>query len=249
MDSGRITDGGEVSFEELIFKLPKPYFQDDDVAIYNSDCRLVLPLIPDKSIDLVLTDPPYPREFMWVWEYLSEHSSRIIKELGWVASYSGSMYLPEVITSLTKHLHYRSTIAILHAQRNFSWANRMIDGWKPVFVLSTHNHFRDELRQNVMWPSSADKRFHEWGQAEKESMFLIVDYSKIGSLVLDPFLGSGTTAFCAKKLGRKCIGIEIEEKYCEIAAKRCSQSVLRLDSPEKVTTPSPADFFPHITKQ
>src|SRR3990170_4767612 len=101
MDSGRITDGGEVSFEELIFKLPKPYFQDDDVAIYNSDCRLVLPLIPDKSIDLVLTDPPYPREFMWVWEYLSEHSSRIIQELGWVASYSGSMYLPEVITSLT----------------------------------------------------------------------------------------------------------------------------------------------------
>ncbi|KKL72441.1 hypothetical protein LCGC14_2084950, partial [marine sediment metagenome] len=47
-------------------------------------------------------------------------------------------------------------------------------------------------------------------------------------VILDPFLGSGTTAYCAKKLNRKCIGIEIEEKYCEIAANRCRQSVMEL---------------------
>jgi len=48
-------------------------------------------------------------------------------------------------------------------------------------------------------------------------------------LVLDPFLGSGTTCYCAKKLNRKSIGIEIEEKYCEIAARRCSQEVMELN--------------------
>ena len=56
--------------------------------------------------------------------------------------------------------------------------------------------------------------------------YLIATYTDGGGLILDPFLGSGTTAYCAKRLNRKCIGIEIEEKYCEIAAKRCSQGYL-----------------------
>ena len=58
--------------------------------------------------------------------------------------------------------------------------------------------------------------------------YLLGVYTNNGDLILDPFLGSGTTTYCAKKLNRHCIGIEIEEKYCEIAAKRCSQGVFNL---------------------
>jgi len=57
---------------------------------------------------------------------------------------------------------------------------------------------------------------------------ILAVFSDPGDLILDPFLGSGTTAVVAKKLNRKCIGIEIEEKYCEIAANRCRQEVFNL---------------------
>jgi len=53
----------------------------------------------------------------------------------------------------------------------------------------------------------------------------IRSWTNVGDTVLDPYLGSGTTAKAAKSLNRKCIGIEIEERYCEIAANRCRQSV------------------------
>jgi len=58
----------------------------------------------------------------------------------------------------------------------------------------------------------------------------ILSWSNPSDLILDPFLGSGTTAYCAKKLNRKCIGIEIEERYCEIAANRCRQTVMNFDT-------------------
>jgi len=56
----------------------------------------------------------------------------------------------------------------------------------------------------------------------------LTSHSINDGLILDPFLGSGTTCYCAKKLNRYSIGIEIEEKYCEIAAKRCCQEVMEL---------------------
>ena len=83
---------------------------------------------------------------------------------------------------------------------------------------------------NVWHYSFKDKiQYNHPTQKPIELIMDIIRYSSNeGDLILDPFLGSGTTCLAAKKLNRKCIGIEISEKYCEIAATRCSQGVMQL---------------------
>lgn len=67
---------------------------------------------------------------------------------------------------------------------------------------------------------------HMGGKPEELMRAIVLDYSKDGETILDPFMGSGTTLVAAKRLGRKAIGIELNEAYCEVAAKRLAQGAL-----------------------
>ena len=70
------------------------------------------------------------------------------------------------------------------------------------------------------------RTLHKWGQGTMLEPLLIL--TDTGDTILDPFAGSGTTLRAAKDMGRKAIGIEIDERYCEIAAMRCAQEVMEL---------------------
>ena len=69
---------------------------------------------------------------------------------------------------------------------------------------------------------------HPGPRSLKAARWLLSWWSDEGETILDPFMGSGTTLRAAKDLGRKAIGIEIEERYCELAAKRMAQTVMPL---------------------
>jgi len=88
------------------------------------------------------------------------------------------------------------------------------------------------LNDPVDW---CKNRTHPCPKPEKFMRWLVSKGSLDGELILDPFMGSGTTLVAAKQLGRRAIGIEIEEKYCAIAVDRLRQSVLDFDPPRPAT--------------
>ena len=97
---------------------------------------------------------------------------------------------------------------------------------KPIFNFQTFKEMHNFIETGLV---QGNERLNHTTQKPVLVINKLIHIStNIGDLILDPFLGSGTTAYCAKKLNRKCIGIEIEEKYCEMAAKRCSQMVFDL---------------------
>jgi len=258
-------------------ELPPAYYQDDAVYIIHGDCREVLPLIPDKSIDLVLTDPPYKIGYA-VWDngefghFTDEWLKScflLLQDKGTMWSFMGYErvfeFVPLLQTYGSVHLENwviwarqkgRGSSKHLKSQRedifhttktvNFVWNNlKMLREVVTPYVKDgkPRGWFINEEGKRVRWTglgnvwvytapqynSLTDKQEHP---AQKPSLLferLILLSSNKSNLIIDPFLGSGTTAYCAKKLNRKCIGIEIEEKYCEIATKRCSQSVMRLE--------------------
>jgi site-specific DNA-methyltransferase (adenine-specific) len=94
--------------------------------------------------------------------------------------------------------------------------------WAVLRAKKINNRVDAQMNRDVLTT-------HDSQKPQKIITQLLLWGSEENNLVLDPFLGSGTTCHCAKKLNRYSIGIEIEEKYCEIAAKRCSQEVMEFN--------------------
>lgn len=216
--------------------LPTPYFQDDSVTIYHADCRDILPLLP--KVDLVLTDPPYGIAY----------SSKDM-------SYPGAQFMESIrgdetqdmVTWLLSLVDDSQTFVIWGAN-NFPrllpfagvwlcWDKRVIDeadavfGWPFELAWVNKRHGKAHLYRiqhggAINADGNNTPRYHPTQKPVHLFKRIIQDFN--GQTILDPFMGSGTTLRAAKDLGHKAIGIEIEEKYCEIAAKRMSQSVMAL---------------------
>jgi site-specific DNA-methyltransferase (adenine-specific) len=204
-----------IDFKDLPAK-DKIYYQDDSVVIYHGDCREILPLIPDKSIDLVLTDPPYPDQHLEYGD--SDITFLTALDCRQLIFWSAKAEFPLDYTAI--HIWNKMTGCASEYERIFER-----NGAKNYKVFSRHK-LANEIDANYQHDVFTG---HKSQKPANLITKLMEPFCKSGALILDPFLGSGTTAYCAKKLGRKCISIEIEEKYCEIAAKRCSQTVMKLD--------------------
>ncbi len=200
--------------------LPKPYYEHDGITIYHGDCREILPHLP--RVDLVLTDPPYGvGKAEWDDGFLDLDFMKDASEV------FGVMPGVSNIVSMTRAFRrsiYRWTLCA-YISNGMTRGAFGFGNWIPLLVyapeeLSLHKNMQDHKQFSI----GREAKPEHPSPKPIEVIKWFVD-SLPGEVVLDPFMGSGTTLRAAKDLRRKAIGIEIEEKYCEIAAKRLEQEV------------------------
>ena len=183
--------------------------------------------IPDESIDAIITDPPYPKEFVPLFDDLGALAARVLKPGGSLIALVGQSYLPQYMELLSRHLDYHWTIGVHMpgGQAVQLWAKEVNTFWKPALWFTKGPRDgqwqSDFIRTDV---NNNDKAHHHWGQSEQLTLGLIERGSLRGDTVLDPFMGGGTTGVVCQGNGRKFIGVEVDEAAARGAIKRMAEA-------------------------
>ena len=194
------------------------------VTITHGDFREALPAnLSDGSVDLILTDPPYPGEYAHLFTDLADVASTILKPSGVLIALVGQYHLREYMARLDEHLRYRWMGAyMVPGPRNRVHAARVGTGWKPLLVYTRTDAPKDLpwLLDDVVASSGDDKQHHHWGQNVGPFATLIEALTDPGALVVDPFVGGGTTAVAAKAAGRRFFGCDVDASAVTTATER-----------------------------
>lgn len=210
----------------------KPYYEDDQVTLYHGDCREVTAWL---DADVLVTDPPYGiayqsgsrREVLAASIANDEdttHRDAILEDWGErPALVFGTWRIPRP--------HLTHTRLIWDTKGALGMGNLSVP-WKPsdqeVYVLGYGFEGRRDTNVLTHAPVQSTGKGGRVHPHEKPIGLLQALMAKCPAAwtVADPFAGSGSTLVAAKQLGRRAIGVELEERYCEIAAKRLTQDTL-----------------------
>lgn len=208
--------------------LPTPYYRSADgtVEIHCGDCLDLLPMIPSGSVDAVVTDPPYGCNFGYdiyidTPENFQSTMDAVIPQLRRIAAF---VVMPAGDRMALRRMYEVHNLDWLIAWFKGSPGTRSpigFNSWEPHPCwgkppVAMHDAFHTRCGFEI--------NGHPCPKPVAWARWLVERAALPSSTILDPFLGSGTTAVACIKTGRRCIGIELSEKYCEIAARRCEEA-------------------------
>lgn len=217
----------EATITKIKKKAEEIHSRDDDKArktaklksskfdVRRGDFREVLADIEGAS--LVLTDPPYPKEFLPLWKELGKWASKALADDGLLVAYSGQMFLPEVLNLLGEHLDFWWCGAVVHKGTGNltplgNPVRKVVNKWKPLVMFMKRGGVGFQRTfEDMIDGAGKQKSDHNWQQHEAEAAMLVEAFTKPGELVVDPFAGSGGFCKAAHDLGRTAVGAEILE--------------------------------------
>ena len=213
----------------------KPYYDDGQITIYHGDCREILPSL--EPVDLVLTDPPYGIDYASGWDgaFPSIYGDENEQLRDWLIDY----WLPRPLACFASWRCRPPVIprgCLVWDKGDRGGMGDLTFPWSPnyemvwVFGNGWAGYRGGSILRSktvVSWNTGPVKRLHP-NEKPIDLLCQLLLKAPNAQTILDPFMGSGTTLRAAKDLGRGAIGIEIEERYCEVAVKRLAQEVLPL---------------------
>ncbi len=197
----------------------------DEITILTGDAKDLIHAIPDESVDLIFTDPPYARDYLHLYAWLAESAVRVLKSDGFLLVYCGGYHKAAVMELLNAHLEFFWDYIEIHSHEStVIHPRRTLAKYKSILAYRRRGSkalpIMNVLGAFEVLDGYNGKRYHPWGQAESTARYLIECFSRPGDLVLDPFVGGGTTPYVCSLLARRCIGFEIDPKAADIARAR-----------------------------
>jgi len=192
-------------------------YKKDLIEIYYGDARDLISNVKSHSIDIIFTDPPYQKKYLYLYEWLSEIAPIVLKPQGFLLTYCGGYYKNLIMATLGKNLDYFWDFSLkMNGNNSIIWPRKIIARSKSILCYNLKDS-KALPNTNVLghWESGGgeDKRFHVWGQDEQTARYYISCFSDEASTILEPFSGGGTTPFVCRVLKRKCIAFEVEQEY------------------------------------
>lgn len=179
--------------------------------------------IADESIDLIFTDPPYPREYLPCYGWLAREAMRVLKPGGFLITMAGGMFLNQIYRMLDDSgmMYFYEMTHLGTGDAPCIWPRSVIARTKPIIIYSKGAalpRLRNVL--NLYESNGKMKQYHHWGQNVGAARYYIDCFSRPGDLILDPFIGGGTTAVACALINRRCIAFDLEADAVKISSDR-----------------------------
>jgi DNA modification methylase len=190
-------------------------------------------LIPNNSIDLIFTDPPYSTDSIHIYTELASLANRVLKPGGSIVTYIGQHNLPEILNIFNSNdLQFWWPIAVKHNGATKAFHQRKVFVlWKPLLwfvkgdklseaypITAINDYLYDHVESKP-----PEKILHPWEKSTEEAIHVIKKLTTENQIVFDPLMGSGTTGIAALDLNRQFIGIEKDKEKFLVAKSRIEE--------------------------
>ncbi len=209
----------------------------DNIPFLNQitlgDCRTLTLALPNGSIDLIFTDPPYEKKYLPLYRWLAQEAARVLKPGGFLLTYTGNTWKYEVMQYLGRYLTYFwDYIALDTGPGTIVWHRKTLARHKSILAF-VKGSGKPRCNTLSVWSGSgADKKYHVWGQDESTARYYIDCFTQPGAIIYDPFSGGGTVPVVCQQLRRSFIAFDSNPQSVAVAKERVHSGI----SPKPVSS-------------